>query len=92
MSNLALVPSSELAAKREELGILHEIFGAMSSGNIRASEWAKAQKVLGYLNGKIEAVQAEADALTPVEADDGNQTPDPDSSVIPDLAKAEASH
>lgn len=57
--------SPALAAKREELGILHEIFGALSSGNIRASEWQKAQKILGYLDSKIQAVQKDADALTP---------------------------
>lgn len=70
--------SPELSALREELGILHEIFGAMRGGNIRAEHWPKAKATLEYLDAKITAAQAKADAISP---------PEP---VIPDLS--EASH
>lgn len=74
---LPIVASPELAALREELGILHEVFAALAAGNIRASEWQKAQLILNYLDRKIAAVQAQADALTP------NVPAESDGPVIP---------
>lgn len=86
------VVSPQLAALRAELAVLHDIFAIIRSGRMPPEEWPKAKAVMEYIDGKISAVQAKADALTEAEGDDGNQTPDPDSVVIPDLAKAEAAH
>lgn len=55
--------SPELKALRDELATLHDVFASMNGGNIRASDWPRAERCLGYLNGLITAVQAKADAL-----------------------------
>lgn len=68
---LSIIPdravSPELHEMREELGILHEIFAALGSAQMRASEWRRAQTVLDYVNEKIEVLQVKADHLTKLE-------------------------
>lgn len=58
--------SLELKAVREELSILHDIFGTLKNGQMRAIDWPRAKAVLDYVEGRINPLQARADELTPV--------------------------
>lgn len=102
MTNVTQLPtaavSPELAAKREELGILHNIFRILSNAQIRAEQWSEAKTLLDYANGKIAAVQAEADALPqpkapPAPVDNSPAIPDktPDAGLTAALATRELS-
>lgn len=62
---LPIVASPELHAARTELAILHDIFAIIRSGRMSPEEWPKAKSILDYLDAKVSAAQATADALTP---------------------------
>lgn len=69
MTNVLQLPtaaeSPALAAAREELGLLHEIFAALGEAKMRAIEHEKAAKVLGYVHALLTDAQARHDALLP---------------------------
>ncbi len=58
----------ELTEARAELATLHEILAIIRTGRMLPEEWPKAKSILDYLDGKISAVQAKADALAPPES------------------------
>ncbi len=60
--------SPELQALRDELNLLHDIFGTLKNGQMRAIDWPRAKAVLDYVEAKILPLQAQADALSPPEA------------------------
>ncbi len=53
----------ELDALRTESGILHDIFEALSNGQIRAREWERAGLLLGYLNDRLVPIEARINEL-----------------------------
>ena len=61
-------PNPELLAAREELNILHTLFGIVKNGTIKAIDWPQAKSTLDYLDSKIQSVQKHADSLAPTEA------------------------
>ncbi|HET7099597.1 MAG TPA: hypothetical protein VFJ52_00485, partial [Terriglobia bacterium] len=65
---IANTDSPELAAQRQELGLLHNIFSVLGQATIRAHECKRAAEVLDYVQAKIDVLEAAVQSQAEVES------------------------